>query len=113
MILPAYIVSSDPVISEVFQRYNQPLGTMSFCSEVQITSTPPPGCAILTLTGHCEIHLLLKGLIEPEKELSKMEKKQKDLTAVSLDNYKLSYIKFVINILFLVCGQIKKSHVGW
>lgn len=87
---------------------------MSFCSEVQITSTPPPGCAILTLTGHCEIHLLLKGLIEPEKELSKMEKKQNDLTAVSLITRIVLYWKFiiVINVLFLVCGEIKKSHVG-
>lgn len=100
-------MSSDPAVSKVFQAYNQPLGTMSFCSEIQITNSPPPGCAILTLTGHCEIHLLLKGLIDPEKELSKMEKKQNDLTTVGPCFFMYKHIFFNVYIYmsnFLVGG---------
>lgn len=41
--------------------------------------SPPSGCAILTVTGQCEVHLLLKGLIQVDKELQKLEKQKNQL----------------------------------
>lgn len=35
----------------------------------------PPGCAIITVSNKCQVNLLLKGLIEPAKEIAKIEKK--------------------------------------
>lgn len=35
----------------------------------------PVGCAIITVSDKCEVNLLLKGLIEPAKEIAKLQKK--------------------------------------
>ena len=37
------------------------------------------GCAILTVSGQCIVHLLLKGLVEADKEIEKLGKKQEML----------------------------------
>lgn len=40
---------------------------------------PPIGCAILTVSDKIELHLVLKGLIDPQKEITKLEKKKETL----------------------------------
>ncbi|KAJ2949327.1 hypothetical protein O0L34_g6280 [Tuta absoluta] len=37
---------------------------------------PSIGCSILTISDKIEVHLVLKGLIDPKKEISKLEKKK-------------------------------------
>ncbi|XP_048478655.1 valine--tRNA ligase isoform X1 [Plutella xylostella] len=44
------------------------------------TGAPPAGCSILTVSDKIEIHLVLKGLIDPQKEITKLEKKKDLLT---------------------------------
>jgi hypothetical protein len=34
--------------------------TLAYCSKVELCTSPPQGCAILTLSDKCEVHLLLK-----------------------------------------------------
>ncbi|XP_063624402.1 valine--tRNA ligase isoform X1 [Cydia splendana] len=41
---------------------------------------PPVGCSILTVSDKIEVHLVLKGLIDPQKEISKLEKKKDTLS---------------------------------
>lgn len=41
---------------------------------------PPIGCSILTVSDKIEVHLVLKGLIDPQKELTKLEKKKEALS---------------------------------
>ncbi|KAL0838552.1 hypothetical protein ABMA28_016658 [Loxostege sticticalis] len=41
---------------------------------------PPTGCSILTVSDKIEVHLVLKGLIDPQKEIAKMEKKKEALS---------------------------------
>ncbi|CAH2980649.1 unnamed protein product [Chilo suppressalis] len=41
---------------------------------------PPVGCSILTVSDKIEVHLVLKGLIDPQKEITKLEKKKETLT---------------------------------
>ncbi|CAB3227290.1 unnamed protein product [Arctia plantaginis] len=41
---------------------------------------PPSGCSILTVSDKIEVHLLLKGLIDPQKEITKLEKKKENLS---------------------------------
>ncbi|XP_072949583.1 valine--tRNA ligase [Epargyreus clarus] len=48
-------------------------------SELQ-EGPPEPGCAILTISDKIEVHLVLKGLIDPQKEIAKLEKKKDTLT---------------------------------
>ncbi|XP_023954262.2 valine--tRNA ligase isoform X2 [Bicyclus anynana] len=56
---------------------------------------PPTGCSILTVSDKIEVHLVLKGLIDPQKEITKLEKKKESLSqtisklqqAISADDY--------------------------
>ncbi|CAK1580629.1 unnamed protein product [Parnassius mnemosyne] len=41
---------------------------------------PPIGCSILTVSDKIEVHLVLKGLIDPQKEIAKIEKKKEALS---------------------------------
>lgn len=49
--------------------------TLAYCSRAFVNNTPPEGCTIITVSDKCEVHLLLKGLIDLQKEISKMQKK--------------------------------------
>ena len=42
-------------------------------------SKPPVGCALTTLSDKCKLHLLLKGIIDIEKEETKLNKKNEKL----------------------------------
>jgi valyl-tRNA synthetase len=52
---------------------------MAYCSTSDIVKEAPSGCAILTINAQCEVHLLLKGIIEADKEIGKLEKKRSQL----------------------------------
>ncbi|XP_063891954.1 valine--tRNA ligase isoform X1 [Helicoverpa armigera] len=41
---------------------------------------PSIGCSILTVSDKIEVHLVLKGLIDPQKEIAKLEKKKESLS---------------------------------
>lgn len=73
-----HVVCSDD-IAAVVQKYQSAICTLAYCSKVEFCTSPPQGCAILTLSDKCEVHLLLKGLIDPAKELVKLQKKQDQL----------------------------------
>jgi hypothetical protein len=34
--------------------------TLAYCSKVEFSTSSPQGCAILTVSDKCEVHLLLK-----------------------------------------------------
>lgn len=72
----AFIVSNDETSKYILKKYTKELLTTAYCSTIQFDTKPPAGCAILTVTGQCEVHLLLKGLIQVDKELQKLEKKK-------------------------------------
>lgn len=75
----AFIVSSDEQSTAVLKKYAKDLSTTAYCSALHFDQTPPSGCAILTISGQCEVHLLMKGMIQVDKELQKMEKQQTQL----------------------------------
>lgn len=81
----AYIVATDDFSKNVLQKFTSDLATLSYCSKIDADTAPPAGCAILTVTGTCEVHLLLKGLIDPEREVAKLQKK-KDTLEQSVTN---------------------------
>jgi hypothetical protein len=57
--VPVYVVCSDD-IAAVLQKYCSAMCTLAYCSKVEFCTSPPQGCAILTLSDKCEMHLLLK-----------------------------------------------------
>lgn len=75
----AYIVCSDEKSSETIKKFQLELQTLAYCSKTDIVEAAPTGCAILTVSAQCEVHLLLKGIIEADKEIAKLTKKSEQL----------------------------------
>lgn len=78
----AFIVCTDEFSRKTIEKFSNDLATLAYCSTLEVVSTVdsiPKGCAILTVTGQCEVHLLLKGLIDAEKEVEKLAKKKDQL----------------------------------
>lgn len=76
----AFAISSDEKLKEILKDYKEELQTLSYCSKIELATEAPNGCAILTINAQCEIHLMLKGIIEVDKEIAKLEKKQEFLS---------------------------------
>jgi len=57
-------------------KYGSTVSTLAYCSDTQIGDQPPPGCAIVTINDKVSAHLKLKGLIDPSKEIEKLNKKK-------------------------------------
>lgn len=75
----AFIVCTDTWTTNVLRKYTNDLMTIAYCSKLEFDEKAPAGCAILTVTGQCDVHLLLKGLIQVDKELQKLEKSKTQL----------------------------------
>lgn len=75
----AYVSCSDKETANIVTKFTNVIETLAFCSKIFVNVDPPTGCAILTISDKCEVHLLLKGLIDPEKEIQKLLKKEQGL----------------------------------
>lgn len=71
----AYLHSTDTQTSDTLEKYSSALQTLAYCSKTPVNQPSPDGCTIITVSDKCEVHLLLKGLIEPAKEIQKIHKK--------------------------------------
>lgn len=71
----AWIQCGDSATDGIVKKYIAPLQTLSYCSKIECNKIPPEGCTIITVSDKCEVHLVLKGLIDPLKEITKMQKK--------------------------------------
>lgn len=77
----AFVLCSDDATKDTLERFAGDLTTMSYSQISLISDAPPAGCAILTVSGACVVHLLLKGLIEVDKEVEKLNKKKDNLSS--------------------------------
>ncbi|KAL1130732.1 hypothetical protein AAG570_011973 [Ranatra chinensis] len=75
----AFYSTTDSESLKILTDYCQTIITLSYCSKLEKTDKCPEGCAILTVSDKCQIHLLLKGFIDPSKELEKLMKKEESL----------------------------------
>jgi valyl-tRNA synthetase len=65
-------------LRNTFRSFAPIILTLSGASEVNILegdAKPPSGCAVNILNENVEIHIFLKGLIDPDVEVKKLEKK--------------------------------------
>lgn len=65
-------------MSRILKEFKLEIETLCYCSTVEVVSEVPQGCAILSI-AQCEVHLMLKGIIEVDKEVAKLEKKSEQL----------------------------------
>lgn len=71
-----FIICNDEKLSSTIESFKEVLKTLAYCSSADlIKQAAPTGCAILTINSQCEVHLMLKGIIEADKEIAKLEKK--------------------------------------
>ncbi|KAK0180207.1 hypothetical protein PV327_005873 [Microctonus hyperodae] len=75
----AYIECNDANSRLKLEGYNSMIGTLAYSNV--LSGKAPEGCAIITITDKVQVHLLLKGLIDPVKELEKLGKKEEQLSA--------------------------------
>ncbi|XP_077987163.1 valine--tRNA ligase-like [Glandiceps talaboti] len=77
-----YLRCSGTGVAELLEPYStaiQTLASISTIHYIQSDQQPPMGCAIATVSDKCEVHLLLKGLIDISKEITKLEQKKEKL----------------------------------
>ncbi len=93
-------------ILEEFVNFIQTLGQVG---AVHLTLDPAPsGCTMATVGSNCEIHLLLKGMVDIAKEVSKIETKigkldsqvERLMKAMSIDNYE-EKVRALINLIII------------
>lgn len=75
----AFVLCTCAATKAILQKFSGDLLTTAYCSQLHFDGKPAAGCAILPVTGQCEVHLLLKGLIQADKELQKLDKKRTQL----------------------------------
>ncbi|XP_014261778.1 valine--tRNA ligase [Cimex lectularius] len=71
----AFYKTNDERVKGTFVKFNSFIKLMSSCDSLESTK-PSDGCIILTISNNCDVYLVLKGLIDPEKEIAKLEKKK-------------------------------------
>lgn len=76
-----YLKCSDDASATVLSDFSALITNLVSASSVTVMTTevPPEGCAMATVSSKCEVHIMLKGLIDITKEISKLETKQKML----------------------------------
>ncbi|XP_064649994.1 valine--tRNA ligase-like [Lineus longissimus] len=92
-----YLKCRDAATQTTLLKFTDMIMTMTSSSHVEVLyeGQPPEGCAIQTVSAHCEVHLMLKGLIDISKEISKLEdkkskletQKQKLKNSMAMDGY--------------------------
>merc|ERR1712002_801336 len=67
----------DSKLAATLTKYSSTISTLAYSQKVEVPDTPPKGCAIVTVSDKVSAHLVLKGLINPSKEVEKLEKLRK------------------------------------
>ncbi|XP_062978383.1 valine--tRNA ligase [Elgaria multicarinata webbii] len=77
-----YLQCLDSETAAAVARCSEYIRTLSSSKQVLVLEpgqAPPPGCAVAIASDKCTVHLLLKGLIDAEKEIAKLAGKKAEL----------------------------------
>ncbi|XP_015517085.1 valine--tRNA ligase isoform X2 [Neodiprion lecontei] len=74
----AFVTSTEDSIKEKVKTYSLLIGTLAY--SIIYLDNAPAGCVIIPVTDKIQVHLLLKGLVDPKKEFEKLGKKKGILT---------------------------------
>merc|ERR1719328_183098 len=108
---------------ESISHYKDVIATLAYSNKVAVVgaddknNAPPDGCAIVTVSDKVAAHLMLKGIIDPEKEVEKLEKKkiqlnnqyEKLLKAAQVPGYEQKVPENVRTANAEKCEQTKKE----
>ncbi|XP_066469580.1 valine--tRNA ligase, mitochondrial [Tiliqua scincoides] len=79
-----YLVCSEPVSHGVYEKYQEPLQTLSLAGSLRILhdsegTEPPVDCVAVRTNDHTSVYVALQGLVDPPKELLKLASRQQKL----------------------------------
>ncbi|XP_061632119.1 valine--tRNA ligase isoform X1 [Phyllopteryx taeniolatus] len=77
-----YLQCADSATVSLVQTSNVQIQTLSYCQAVIPLSAEqvvPAGCAVAIASDRCTVNLMIKGLIDVDKELSKLQAKKGEL----------------------------------
>uniref|UniRef100_A0A8C9RSQ2 Valine--tRNA ligase n=1 Tax=Scleropages formosus TaxID=113540 RepID=A0A8C9RSQ2_SCLFO len=81
-----YLQCIDSDTAALVEKYSLQLQTLSYSKSIHAVTGEggekgaiPEGCAVAIASDRCTVHLLLKGLIDTEKEVAKLTSKQAEL----------------------------------
>ncbi|KAL8562374.1 hypothetical protein ACOMHN_066088 [Nucella lapillus] len=82
MKIEVYLRCSDDSVVSTLRTYCGLVTALANTSDVHFLreEMPPAGCAMLTVSAKCEAHVLLKGVIDVEKEVGKLGTKKETLS---------------------------------
>jgi len=105
-----YIRCFEASLSEKLKQFSDLICTLSTSSAVtflEAAEQPPVGCAIQTVSAKCEVHLLLKGIVDVDKEVAKLQEKKSKLMA---DHDKLCQVADLDDYCTKVPDNIRKQN---
>ncbi|XP_076436841.1 valine--tRNA ligase-like [Babylonia areolata] len=81
MKIEVYLRCDDQTVVGSLKTYEGLISTLANTATVHFLCqvAPPAGCAMLTVSAHCEAHVMLKGVINVEKEVGKLQTKKETL----------------------------------
>lgn len=74
-----YVHCADECSASTVFEFSEAVKTLSYSSKVEILrnqENPPIGCAVAIVNDKCDVNLMLKGFIDLEKEIAKLQKKR-------------------------------------
>jgi len=96
-----------PSTSDMVKKYTTAIATLAYSQKVEVIDSPPTGCAIVTVNDKITAHLVLKGLIDPAKEIEKLKKKR---SALEISVEKLEKAATVPDYLTKVPEDVRKAN---
>jgi len=96
-----------PITSSIVKKYTTTVATLAYSKHVEVVDSPPSGCAIVTVNDKITAHLVLKGLVDPAKEIEKLTKKR---TVLQQTMEKLQKAAKVPDYLTKVPEDIRKAN---
>lgn len=58
--MTGFICCTDDNLTSILQTYLLEIKTLAHWEKLKINETPPSGCAVLTVSNKCQIHLSLR-----------------------------------------------------
>lgn len=70
-----FIMCTESNTEHLVKKYVDFLQTLAYCSTVEVNTSVPDDCKLIPISDKCEVHLLLKGLIDVSVEVEKLQKR--------------------------------------
>ena len=80
-----FLINQSNDYMNLLKNLSSTISTLSFCGEIEVLEltnelTKPEGCVIEYIDQFCSAYVVLKGYLDVETEIKKLEKKKKELT---------------------------------